>query len=117
MNIAFAYLKNARTSPKKLILAARLVANMPVLKARTQLKHQIQKSCFILLGVVNSAIANATQKDKEINLEDVVIKTIDVGPGDSRRKGNPRARGRYDTVVKRFSNVRVILDFKDKNGK
>jgi large subunit ribosomal protein L22 len=117
MNLAVAFLKNARISPKKLLLAAKLVSRMSVLKAKAQLQHQPQKSCSILLGVLNSAIANATQKNKEVNLEDVFINIVDVGPGATRRKGNPRAKGRYDTIVKRFSNVRVVLKIKEKDGK
>lgn len=117
--ISTAYLKNARSSPKKLHLAARLVARMPVLQAQSQLTHQPQKSCDILLDLLKSAIANATQKDKEVNLEKVFINIIDIGPGLTKKKGNPRARGRYDVIIKKFSNIRISLNLKleEKNGK
>lgn len=115
--VAKASLKNARSSPKKMLLAAKLVARMPVLKAKSQLSYQPQKSCFILLGLLNSAIANVIQKNKEIDLDKVFINIINVGPGDKKKKGNPRARGRYNIVVKKFSNISISLNLEEKDGK
>jgi large subunit ribosomal protein L22 len=115
--VSKASLKNARSSPKKMLLAVKLIAGMPVLKAKSQLSHQPQKSCFILLGLLNSAIANAVNKNKEMDLEKVFVRNIDIGPGDTRKKGHARARGRYNIVVKRFSNITISLNLKEQNGK
>ena len=69
MIVAEAFLKNARSSPKKMLIAAKLVDRMAVLKAKAQLTYQPQKACFILLGLLNSAISNAIQKNKEMSCE------------------------------------------------
>jgi len=106
-----ARLKNARISYRKMNLAAKMVRRMTCALADVVLKFAMKKSCTILRKVVMSAVANAGQAGTE--LKDLAIKEIFVGPGQMLKRHTPRARGSASRILRRSSNIWVVLGTKD----
>lgn len=102
-----ARLKNARISYRKMNLAARMVRKMTCARADVVLHFAMKKACTILRKVVMSAVANAGQNG--IELKDLAIKEIFVGPGQMLKRHTPRARGSASRILRRSSNIWVIL--------
>jgi len=106
-----ARLRFVRVGPRK----ARLVADMirgkgseEALNVLTFTKKAVAK---ILIKLLKSAIANATQK-KNIDVDRLYIKKITVDQGPTMKRFQPRALGRATTIRKRTSHINIILDEK-----
>ena len=106
-----ARLRFVRVGPRK----ARLVADMirgkgseEALNVLTFTKKAVAK---ILIKLLKSAIANATQK-KNIDIDRLYIKKITVDQGPTMKRFQPRALGRATTIRKRTSHINIILDEK-----
>ena len=106
-----ARLRFVRVGPRK----ARLVADMirgkgseEALNVLTFTKKAVAK---ILLKLLKSAIANATQK-KNIDVDRLYIKKITVDQGPTMKRFQPRALGRATTIRKRSSHINIVLDEK-----
>jgi large subunit ribosomal protein L22 len=65
----------------------------------------------ILIKLLKSAIANATQK-KTIDIDRLYIKKITVDQGPTMKRFQPRALGRATTIRKRSSHITLVLDEK-----
>lgn len=103
-----AYLKGARMSPHKLRLVRRTVVGLPVAEARAQLTWQVGKAAHLVLGVLNSAVANAKQnfaaEEKNLKVRDVVI-----GAGLTFKRFRPVSRGMAHAYVRRTANLTVVV--------
>jgi len=106
-----ARLRFVRVGPRK----ARLVADMirgkgseEALNVLTFTKKAVAK---ILIKLLKSAIANATQK-KNIDIDRLYIKKITVDQGPTMKRYQPRALGRATTIRKRTSHINIVLDEK-----
>lgn len=106
-----AVLRNVRISPKKANLVAGLVRGAMVTDALDQLKFTPKKAADILYKVVASAAANAETNFKQ-KRESLYIKEIHVGKGPSYRRGVSVSRGRVHPILKRTSNITVVVDVK-----
>ena len=84
--------KFQRVSPRK----TRLVAK------------NVHKPAGVLLNVLKSAVANASQLGG-VNVDAMVIKEVIVNEGPTWKRFMPRARGRATKIHKRTSHVTVIL--------
>jgi large subunit ribosomal protein L22 len=63
----------------------------------------------ILIKLLKSAIANATQK-KTIDIDRLYVKKIAVDQGPTMKRFQPRALGRATTIRKRSSHITIVLD-------
>ncbi len=108
-------LKNAKLSPRKMRLAANLVRGKYAVHARILLKLNIKKSCQILLKVLNSAVANAVQKDMTIN--NLIIQEVNVGDAMRMKRFMASGKGKSSPIIRRYCNVRIILQEKQSNQK
>jgi large subunit ribosomal protein L22 len=63
----------------------------------------------IIIKLLRSAIANATQK-KSIDIDRLYIKKITVDQGPTMKRFQPRALGRATTIRKRASHINIVLD-------
>jgi large subunit ribosomal protein L22 len=63
----------------------------------------------ILIKLLKSAIANATQK-KTIDIDRLYVKKIAVDQGPTMKRFQPRAMGRATTIRKRSSHITIVLD-------
>lgn len=106
---AKAALSSIRISPKKFRLVANEVRGMDALDASRTLKFMPQKSAGVLDKLLNSAIANAKVLNQEIKLTSLYIKKLYVDQAPSMKRVRPRARGRADRILRRFSKVTVVI--------
>lgn len=100
--------KFQRVSPRKTRLVARNVTGMRVEEALNVLRFTPNKPAGILLGVMKSALANASQLGG-VDVDAMVVKEIVVNEGPAWKRFMPRAQGRATKIKKRTSHITVIL--------
>ncbi len=100
-----------RISPQKCRLVADLVRKKYVGEALTILKFSRKKKASALVEkVLRSAIANAQQKDPNLNVDDLLISRIQVDGGPSAKRIRPAPMGRAYRVLKRTSHIHITLE-------
>jgi large subunit ribosomal protein L22 len=104
-----ARLRFARISPRKARLVADLVRGKRSEEALNILSFTKKASAKILIKLLKSAIANATQK-KTIDIDRLYVKQIMVDQGPTMKRFQPRALGRATTIRKRTSHINIVLD-------
>jgi large subunit ribosomal protein L22 len=106
-----ATLKNLRIAPRKVRLVTHSVIGVDAREALIQLGKQVKKSSQPIYDLLKSAMANATNNNglDETNL---YILEIRVGDGLRLKRWLPRAFGRATPLLRRGSNVTVILEEK-----
>jgi large subunit ribosomal protein L22 len=104
-----ARLRFARISPRKTRLVADLVRGKRSEEALNILSFTKKASAKILIKLLKSAIANATQK-KTIDIDRLYVKQIMVDQGPTMKRFQPRALGRATTIRKRTSHINITLD-------
>jgi large subunit ribosomal protein L22 len=109
-----AVLKLARVSPRKARLVANLVRGREVGEALEVLTFTRKKSATFIKNLIESAVANAEFKarrdNSDLDIDDLIIKTIYVDGGPSLRRFRPRARGMATPILKRTSHITIVLD-------
>jgi large subunit ribosomal protein L22 len=106
-----ARLKFVRVSPRKAQLVADLVRGKGSEEAVNILTFTKKSAAKIIVKLLKSAIANATQK-KNIDVDRLFIKKITVDQGPTMKRFQPRALGRATTIRKRTSHINIVLDEK-----
>jgi large subunit ribosomal protein L22 len=106
-----ATLKNLRIAPRKVRLVTHSVVGVDAREALVQLSKQVKKSSQPIYDLLKSAIANATNNNglDEANL---YVLEIRVGDGLRLKRWLPRAFGRATPLLRRGSNVTIILEEK-----
>ena len=102
-----AFLKNYSQSPRKVRLVADLIRGKDAQRARAILSFMDKKSAPDLKKLLESALANAENQNK--NTENLIIKDIRVDSGISLRRMMPRAMGRGTPFRRRKSIVTLLL--------
>lgn len=109
-----AVLRFARISPQKARLVADLVRNRNAGDAIGLLTHLPKKTAPLIKKLVESAVANAEHEaglaNREVDIDNLYIKTIHVDPGPALRRFRPRAQGRATPIDKRTAHITVVLD-------
>ena len=100
--------KFQRVSPRKTRLVAKNVQGKGVEEAMKILRFTPNKPAGVLLNVLKSAVANASQLGG-VNVDAMVIKEVIVNEGPTWKRFMPRAQGRATKIHKRTSHVTVIL--------
>lgn len=100
--------KFQRVSPRKTRLVAKNVQGKGVEEAMNILRFTPKKPAGVLLNVLKSAVANASQLGG-VNVDAMVIKEVIVNEGPTWKRFMPRAQGRATKIHKRTSHVTVIL--------
>lgn len=103
-----ASLKNLRVSAQKTRLVVGIIRKLPVLKALDQLQFSDKKVAKDLMGLVNSAIANA-ENTYNLKRDNLFIKEIKADEGFTLKRWMPRAHGRATSIRKRGCNVSLKL--------
>jgi large subunit ribosomal protein L22 len=106
-----ARLRFVRVSPTKAQLVADLIRGKGSEEAINILTFTKKAAAKILIKLLKSAIANATQK-KNIDVDRLYIKKITVDQGPTMKRFQPRALGRATTIRKRTSHINIVLDEK-----
>jgi len=101
--------KYMRISPQKVRKLAYTIKGKRVGAGVDILKFMPQKASGMVLKVINSAVANATLQDENVDVDDLFIKNIYVDQGPTLKRFRARARGRGTRILKRTSHITVIL--------
>ena len=104
-----AKLRFVRVSPRKTRLVADLIRGKGSEEAMNILTFTKKAAAKILIKLLKSAIANATQK-KTIDIDRLYVKKIAVDQGPTLKRFQPRAMGRATTIRKRSSHITIVMD-------
>ncbi len=97
-----------RVSPQKVRRLIDCVKGETVEDGLNQLRFMPQKAARLIRKTMESAVANAVEKDMDVDL--LVIKNVMVDQGPTMKRFKPRARGRATRILKRTSHITVILE-------
>ena len=103
-----AVLRNVRISPRKARLVADMIRDRPAGQAVELLTLTHKKASRLILKLVNSAIANATNR-ATVDIDRLVVGEIFVDGGATWKRWIPRAQGRATPIRKRTSHITVRL--------
>lgn len=95
-------------APRKTRLVVALVRGMNVLEARRQLAFNAKNASEPVLKVLNSAIANATNRT-QVEEKDLVVTQAFVNEGPSFFRYTPRAQGRATPIRHRLSHITIAV--------
>jgi large subunit ribosomal protein L22 len=104
-----ARLRFVRVAPRKAQLVADLIRGKGSEEALNILNFTKKAAAKILIKVLKSALANATQK-KTIDVDRLYIKKVTIDQGPTMKRFQPRALGRATMIRKRTSHITLILD-------
>lgn len=108
---ASATIKYQRSNPRKLRALARLFKKLPLAEMLKQLKFSPKQVAGPLLAALESAVANA--KNLKLNVDKLVLKTLEIGTGPAQKRWQPVSRGSAHAYKKRTSHIRIILEEKN----
>ena len=108
---ALAKARFQRISPRKARVVLNMVRGKNVADALNELRFTTKSAAPIVAKLIGSAIANAKQKNEEINLDELFVKTAfaDMAPNQHMRRWRPRAQGRATRIVKGMSHITVVV--------
>ena len=100
-------IKNLNISPRKVRLVTDAVKGAHVISAMAQLRALPQRASEPVLKLLESAIANA--REKNMDPGKLVIDSITVDKGRVFKRGRAKARGRVGLIELKHSHVNLIL--------
>lgn len=107
--------KNLVISPRKLRSIICLIKKMSPQKAIETLPFVKRRGSDLIMKVIKSALANASQKS--LNSSELRFKEIQILEGPRLKRGQPVSRGRWHPIKKRMSHIRIILKTIEKSKK
>ncbi len=110
--VAKAHLKYARISPRKVKIVLDLIRGKSVEDAQAILKFTNKAAAELILGVLNSAAANA-ENNHNMDRNFLYVSECFVAPGPTLKRVMPRAQGRAFRILKRTSHITVAVQEKD----
>lgn len=108
--------KHARMSPRKIRPYARMIQGMNALEAKSQLTFAKGKAPVIILQVLTSAIANATN-NLEMTPSDLKVASVLINPGLVMKRFMPVSKGMAHSILKRTAHVTVVVEGQQKESK
>lgn len=111
---AKATLKTYRQSPRKVRLLVGDLVGQKVDRAKVYLENAPKRVAPVLLKLINSAEANA--REKNIDSGELYIQRLWVDKGPTMFRMRPRAHGRAFVIRKRTSHISVILEAEEKSS-
>jgi len=109
---ARAYLRNARIAPRKVQIVLDLIRNKPTKQALAILKYTPKAACEPVEKLLKSAIANA-ENNHSMDPNSLYVAECFVGQGPTLKRVRPRAQGRAFRVLKRTSNITIVVKEKE----
>lgn len=114
MEYKFKY-KFVKSAPRKVRVIANLVKNMAPEMALTQLKFLQKHPAKHLEELIKTGLA--TVKEKKINQDNLIIKSLQVDQGPMLKRRHYRSRGRADIIRKKMSHITLVLSDKTEKQK
>jgi large subunit ribosomal protein L22 len=108
---ALAVSKFVVISPRKAKLTADLIKGKPVNEALAVLEFTPRRAGEIITKVLQSAIANAVDKEGtgKLDVDELYVKNAIIDPGPIMPRWRPRAYGRASRIRKRMSHIKVLV--------
>lgn len=103
-----ASIKCLDVSHYKLNDVAKMIVGMHVTHASMQLLFCNRRGAVALRKLLFSCMANA-EHNHGLNVNNLIVKSADVGKAMMLRRSMPRGRGRMARIEKRYSNVTLVL--------
>ena len=100
--------KKARSSAQKLRLVANCIRGKKVDQAINILNFSNKKAALLIKKVLESAISNA-ENNSGADIDLLKISEILIDQGPTMKRMLPRAKGRADQILKRTSNIKIVL--------
>lgn len=104
-----ATLKNFRTSPRKARQVVNMIRGKGLEAAVNSLSFCDRKTAPALKKLLFSAASNAETKSG-VDVDELIVKAVWVDEGRKLKRFMPRAQGRATPIMKRSSNITVVLD-------
>ena len=103
----FAILRNCPLSPRKVRLVADMIRGVEVNRALGLLRYSTMGSAPRVEKLLVSALANWGGKNpgRDVDSEELVVRTIMVDEGRTLKRIRPRAQGRANRILKRSCHV------------
>ena len=108
---AVASYKDIRMSARKARIVADMIRGKPVDEAATILAFQRKYAAVPIRKCLDAAVANADQRNMDI--DDLVVSDIQIDKGPIMRRFMARAHGRATRIRKQTSHIRIALSEKD----
>ena len=105
---AYAYLRHARISPRKVKIVCDLVRGKDVSEAAAILSHTPKAASELLLKLLKSALANA-ENNFEMDVNKLYVADVFVSPGPTLKRIQARARGSASRILKRTSHITLAV--------
>lgn len=103
---AKAHLKYLRVSPRKVKILCDLIRGKDVKTASAYLMQTPKAASEPVLKLLRSAVANA-ENNNSMDAEKLYVSTAVANPGPVLKRGMPRARGRYNRILKRTTHITI----------
>jgi large subunit ribosomal protein L22 len=104
-----AILRYARVTPRKARRVIDLIRGKVASEALISLKYMPYRAAMHVEKLLKSAIANAEQKDRHIDIDKLKVKSAFVDQGPVMKRMEPRAMGRANMIKKRTSHITIVL--------
>ncbi len=102
-----AFLKNYRQAPRKVRLVGNLIKGKKVEVAAVELKHLAKRAALPMEKLLASAVANARVLGADV--DNLIVKNVEVNQGIVMKRMMPRAFGRGAPIMKKTSRVTITL--------
>ena len=103
---AKAHLKYLRISPRKVSILCDLIRGKDVKTACAFIMSTPKAASEPVLKLLKSAIANA-ENNNGMDVEKLFVSTAIANPGPVLKRGRPRAKGRYNRILKRTTHLTI----------
>ncbi len=103
---AKAHLKYLRVSPRKVKILCDLIRGKDVKTASAYLMQTPKAASEPVLKLLRSAVANA-ENNNAMDAEKLYVSTAVANPGPVLKRGMPRAKGRYNRILKRTTHITI----------
>ena len=107
-----AKLRHTRLAPRKARLVADMIRGKNVNEAMNVLTFTRNKAARQIQQLLKSALANAEENHKVVDVDDMVVTKITVDEGVAWKRQMPRARGMSTMIKKRTSHITIVLNEK-----
>jgi large subunit ribosomal protein L22 len=108
---ARAIARHVRISPQKARLVVDMIRGRKVEEALGLLEFTPKKGAKLVAKTLRSVVANA-ENTKNLDVDSLYVKRVEVGAGPTLKRFTPRAQGRATPIRKRTSHITIVLDEK-----
>ena len=112
---AIAKARFQRIAPRKARTVIDMIRGKNVAIALDELRFTRKAAAPLVAKLLDSAIANARQKDENVDLDSLVVKRafVDKAPNAHMRRWRPRAMGRATRIQKGMSHITIVVGEED----